>query len=237
MSLVPTWWALILLCGLLFLLWQMVLSRSFTLAGLQPLAPVYRPILHSHVKYYRELSPRRQQLFAGRCQVFINRSRFKAVGFSYVSPEMRILVAAAYVQLTFGWNRTPRPRFREIWLYPDSFYEPLFREQYLWVRERPDTLELSWEKFLRGYKEQEVACHAGLHHLALCLPVDQLARKQARATRELLPRWRKQLRELLKSTTLQQSDLFRYNPQMNPRELEAQLIENFFERPADLQGL
>lgn len=212
------------------------LQKSFRTAPWLPLSSNYRPILQRHVKYYRLLDKPHQKRFEGRCQVFINLSSFKAAGFSYVSDEMKILIAAAYVQFTFGWNKPPRPRFKQIWIYPDSFYEPIFKEQYLWVRERPDTLELSWEKFLRGFKESDIKGNAGLHHLFLCLPLEKIMiNEQKPQVIKVIREWRNHIQQLVHDPLLSRASIFRWNPQINPRELEAQVLENFFERPDDLQ--
>lgn len=210
--------------------------NSFYLAQWLPLRSTYLPILQRHVKYYRPLSPAAKKRFEGRCQVFINLSSFKPAGFSYVSDEMKILIAAAYVQFTFGWRSPPHPRFKTIWIYPDSFFEPIFREQYLWVRERPDMLELSWEKFLRGFKESEKKGNPGLHHLFLCLPLEKIMiKRKASNLTKTLNQWRHLIQLLLHDTELRSMPMFNWNPQINYRELEAQVLENFFERPRELQ--
>src|SRR5690606_20823431 len=77
----------------------------------------YRRILEKHALYYQRLSPENKCKFVERVYIFIRSKTFIPRRFKKVTLEMKTLIAASAVQLTFGFEKFEMPHFTKILIY------------------------------------------------------------------------------------------------------------------------
>ncbi|MDH5609385.1 MAG: zinc-dependent peptidase, partial [Cyclobacteriaceae bacterium] len=87
------------------------------------LEPGYRAPLARHFRFYRQLSPRAKKSFERRVQKFIDQKDFSPKGgLPDVTDEMKALIAASAIQITFGLPSIYLQHFRQIYVFPESYY-------------------------------------------------------------------------------------------------------------------
>ena len=227
---------ILLIALALGLFWYLHVRKSYAWEHWVSLKPSYKSVLDTYVNYYKNLEPGQKKHFEQRCQVFINQNRFKAAGFSYVSDEMKALIAAAFAQLTFGFKRPLNPGLKEIWIYPDSFFEPELNQRYLWIRERPGVMELNWESLLSGYKDARTPENQGLSELVKRMALEKHLLKNPRphCTMADVRNYRKLAEKELAS--MDNLEVFNKELERDIRSLTGRAVELFFEKPRVLEN-
>lgn len=201
---------------------------------LMPIRPRYRQILEEACVYYQQLQPGDQRRFALRVQRFILLKRFIPRQMPEVTSEMKVLIAAAAVQLTFGLPHVYLRHFRTILIYPDSYFSTISKKYHKGeVNPFYGVIVLSWRAFVEGILHPADSMNLGLHEMAHALRLENLITNGEFRffDPELLDSWETlSARERLKMTK-GTSDFFRSYARTDEEEFFAIAVENFFERP------
>ncbi len=140
--------------------------KSFT-KGQKPLKPVHREILLNYSAYYRLLSATDKKRFEKRLQRFMHSKEFIPRIIKVVTDEMRVLVSASAIQLTFGLPQVYLANFKRILIYPDSYYSNITRQYHVGeVNPRAGIIVLSWKSFVDGYNNSKDSLNVGIHEMA-----------------------------------------------------------------------
>jgi MtfA peptidase len=125
--------------------------------------------------YFKSLSGRGRQRFVERVMDFVRSKEFRAgEGLGGVTDEMKVLISASAVQLTFGLRTFDISHFHTIIVFPRIFYSNM-RERYLKGGTTPGgTIFLSWKDFSEGYEHPDDRYNLGLHEMAHALKLDVL---------------------------------------------------------------
>ena len=131
------------------------------------LKPRYKKILADYVDYYRNLDDRHRHIFEQRVARFMGMKEFIARGKGMdVTPEMRVLISAVAIQLTFGLPRVYLTHFHRILIYPDSYYSTISQRYHHGEVNYRGLIILSWKKFLEGWINRDDGTNLGLHEMA-----------------------------------------------------------------------
>ena len=87
-----------------------------------PMPPAYREILTKYFPYYNRLTVNDKSRFEQKLCYIIYSKVFIPRNFDGVTDEMKVLIAATAVQLTFGLNGVYLSHFRRILIYPNDYY-------------------------------------------------------------------------------------------------------------------
>ncbi|WMI68470.1 zinc-dependent peptidase [Mangrovimonas sp. YM274] len=245
----------VFLVGLLFMLiyfvWRMVEFR-YVIAYKRPLyvhVPFLlkslnksqRAILRNKFTFYKKLYPKQQRFFEHRVASFIADKDFIGRGGVKVSEEMKVLISATAVMLTFGFRDFYIGLIDKIFIYPEAFYSNM-NESYHKGEFNPklQALVLSWKDFEAGYEIENDNLNLGIHEFAHAIHLNSYKEKDVSAT--IFADSFKELIDLLAKDeglrkALIESEYFRNYAYTNQFEFIAVIIETFIETPKEFQSL
>ncbi len=207
-------------------------------SAILPFPSAYRVILNRYFPYYQKLSPDQQHLFEQKLLYFILSKKWIPRQFETITDEMKVMVGACAVQLTFGLPRIYLSHFTGIVIYPDNYYSAITKRFHKGeVNPAYGLIVLSWKSFVDGYLlHPEDAINVGLHELAHALRLENLIRNDEY--------------QFFDETLLNTFDAFAYricheaDPEFlffrpyactNEHEFFSVAVENFFERPQEFK--
>jgi len=193
-----------------------------------------KKILQSHFAYYRGLSQSDQQEFVRRVCIFIDRKSFIPRMFRVVTPDMKVLIAASAVQLTFGLPEITLQYFKRIIIYPENYYSVISKRMHKGeVNPKAQAIVLSWKNFLKGYQIPDDSYNLGLHEMAHALELENMIENDEY---DFLPKesWKAFSQEaaaVVQDIKSGEHQFLRAYAATNLKEFFAVAVENFFERP------
>ncbi len=200
----------------------------------RPIEPRYKLILEKHFDYYRNLTPKLKGAFERRVSLFIRGKSFYGKEGLEITDEMRVMVAASAVQITFGFQFFQLPRFSKIFIHPTKYFNPQTQKLHKgevypmgrWIR-------LSWDNFLYGFGDPKDGINLGLHEMTHAMSLENRIRTneahsyinpQAHAT------WEKLALKEIEKIKRKEKSLFRAYASANLEEFLAVSVEVFFEQ-------
>lgn len=154
-----------------------------------------------------------------------------------VTWEMKVLIAASAIQLTFGFPKVNLRFFRNILVFPESFYSKA-NEMYHKgeVNPRMKAIVLSWKDFVEGYLTSD-GRNLGLHEMAHALRLENTVMNGEYdfLDKDLLDQWEKQANETMLEINEGRESFFRKYGGVNNEEFFSVAVENFFERPIEFK--
>lgn len=198
----------------------------------RPLEEAYRKELETHFIYYQNLSSTNKRRFETRVQAFIDGNNFIPRSYTHVNAEMKALIAASAVQLTFGFEHLNFEHFSKILIYKDDYYSTITRKYHQGEVNARGLIVLSWKNFVEGYEIHDDGRNLGLHEMAHALRLENAIYNDeyefidnAHITRfELLAEAE------MKKISEGGESFFRKYAAANRHEFFAVSVENFFER-------
>jgi Mlc titration factor MtfA (ptsG expression regulator) len=200
----------------------------------QPLTKEQLAILQTYFKFYQSLPPASKKIFEKKVAWFIQIKKFIPRQLPAITTEMKVLISAAAVQLTFGLRHVHLKHFRYIIVYPDAYYSNITKKYHKGeVNPRHQAIVLSWKAFLEGYIGNE-GVNLGLHEMAHALHLENVIRNQEYSffTPEEMAEWDRLANQEIERIKNNQSHFFRLYGSTDSYEFFAVAVENFFERPA-----
>ncbi|MEO9966295.1 MAG: zinc-dependent peptidase [Reichenbachiella sp.] len=216
-------------------------NMGFQVPGFpRPLSASRKKILLKRFPYYVNLSENKRRRFEQKVQYFIHVKEFIPRQIPVVTEEMKVLIAACAVQLTFGYPKIFLSHFKRILVYPDNYYSTINKTYHKGeVNPRMQAIVLSWKAFVEGYIDQEDGRNLGLHEMAHALRLENLILNAEYnfLDAEVLESWQRLADEEMINIANGQSSMFRDYAGTDPDEFFSVAIENFFERPEKFKGL
>ncbi len=203
----------------------------------KPMSELQREILRKNFQFYLLLPPKSQQIFEYRVRKFIILKEFIPRNFEEVTEEMKVLIAASAIQLTFGYPNVFLSYFKHIIIFPDQFYSQESRAFHKGeVNPRAKAIVLSWKHFAEGYATSE-GVNLGLHEMAHALQLENIVMNDEYnfLNQDAINEW-----QLLADLEIQkiekaEASIFRKYGGTNNAEFFAVAIEVFFEMPHDFK--
>jgi hypothetical protein len=173
-------------------------------------------------------------VFEERVFHFIQEKEFIPRNFREVTSEMKILIAATAVQITFGLPEITLRHFKRIIIYPDTYYSTLTGKYHKGeVNPGVQSIVLSWKSFVEGFQHPDDSLNLGLHEMAHALEVENLIENGESnfLSTAILERWRNCIEPVMEEIKSGKNTFFRVYATQNEQEFFAVAAENFFERP------
>jgi Mlc titration factor MtfA (ptsG expression regulator) len=192
-------------------------------------------ILKKQFSFYQRLNSKEQIVFRHRVAKFISTKAF--VGREYLVPtdEMKILIAATAVMLTFGFRNYLIDLVDIIIIYPKVYYSQI-NETHHKGETNPQlkTIVFSWEDFENGYRIGDDNLNLGIHEFGHAIHLNTFRNRDVSS---LI--FRNGFNNLIKylqqnenvRRDLIESKYFRAYAYTNQYEFFAVLLENFIETP------
>jgi len=210
-------------------------DMGFQVPGVsRPLKRNFKTILKRHFPYYNDLGLPEQKLFERRLQYFIHIKEFIPRNMGTVTAEMKVLISACAIQLTFGYPKIFLSHFKRILIYPNNYYSTINRVYHKGeVNPRFHAIVLSWKSFVQGYIESDSGVNLGLHEMAHALRLENIIFNDEFDFFEphILEEWHGLAAMEIDRIKSGNSRMFRNYASTDQDEFFAIAIENFFERP------
>ncbi|MDP2189583.1 MAG: zinc-dependent peptidase [Sphingobacteriaceae bacterium] len=199
------------------------------------LAPHLEDILMSHFEYYRSLSVVDQKRFQSRLAVALKRLKIISRDQLVITDEMRVLVAASLVKLTFGYRRFLIAGFTNIILYPSEYYSHATKSTNKGETHFSGMVVLSWEDTLSGIQITNDNLHLAIHEFSHALWLALVRDKGVDLRLKLYQdEWKRLIAEPNNILRWKAKGFLRPYAFTNAMELFACAVETFFESPKEL---
>ena len=185
--------------------------------------------------YYINLSENGKKKFENRLIEFIEQKTFVGHQNLVITDEMRILIGATAIQLTFGMDNYLLPNLRTINFFPDIFHSPLFNASFKGLTSRNGVLSLSWKHFKNGYLNQTDKINLGLHEMAHVLNIYLENNSSDKQFSNQLLVWKKIAVTEFYKLKNNNSPFLRSYGSTNLFEFFAICVEHFFEMPEEFK--
>lgn len=203
-----------------------------------PFPKHYREILVAYFSYYNRLNQLQQNAFEQKLLYFILSKKFIPRQFDTVTDEMKVMIGACAVQLTFGLPRVYLQHFDKILIYPTEYYSAITKKFHKGeVNPAFGAIVLSWKSFVDGYIYPTDALNLGLHEMAHALRLENIIHNEEYEffDDELVDRFDEIAGEMCSLPDQQSQPLLRAYACSNPHEFFSVAVENFFEKPTELK--
>jgi Mlc titration factor MtfA (ptsG expression regulator) len=196
--------------------------------------PKIRAFLETNFKYYQRLNAEDKLIFERRVIKFIRMKTFEPRGdLKEIRPEMKILIAASAIQITFGFPSLYFRHFDTILLYPDAYRSTITGNYHHGEVNTRGIIVLSWSRFLEGYHIDNDGRNLGLHEMAHALKIadaihsDDYDFLDSALMRTFISLARAEMQRINGG----EKSFFRDYAATDDHEFFAVAVENFFERP------
>jgi len=227
-----------MLTGVVYLIWLF-----FSQAFVKPIynlyqfrSPLSAPLVHlleTKFPYYMTLSWKEKKEFCFRLKYFLASKNFQGRGRLEVTNEMKVLVGACAVQITFGFQPLQLKSFRKIILFPKEYYSKHTKKLHKGEVNSAGIIVFSWEDFLKGYTFNEDGYNLGLHEMAHALKLEDFIPNSECSflDNEVLAHWQSLTKVEMKRIRNKQNTFLRPYAGTNREEFFAVCVEQFFEQP------
>ncbi len=198
------------------------------------LVKTYAQVLEKYFAYYRQLPAAQKEEFSQRVDKFLAEKEFVSRGKLEITEEMKILVAACAIQLSFGLSPVYLSHFKMIILYPDKYYSVLNRDFHVGEVNEGGAIVLSWRHFVEGYYNPTDALNVGLHEMAHALLLENLQYGKDFLDPAFVQEFYRQAKHEYRKIQAGQDSVLRKYAGTNAAELFAVAVETFFENPVEM---
>lgn len=196
-----------------------------------------KSILRQNSPFYQKLKPKYKTYFEHRVATFIEKTEFSTRDIA-LNSEMKLTIAAVYIQLTFGMKNYLNKLIQQVIIYPDIYLSTHTNEYYKGeFNPKLKTVVFSWSHFKEGIDIKNDNLNLGLHEFTHALHFATL--KSDKPAHVLFNESLRNLflsfsNENLRSDLLNSGFLREYAFE-NQYEFVAVLLEHFFESPEELK--
>jgi Mlc titration factor MtfA (ptsG expression regulator) len=196
----------------------------------------YDPILLKSFPYYRKLSDKMKIRFMLRLQKFINSKTFSGCDGLEITDEIRVLISAAAIQLTFGLDRYLMDHFSEIFVYPEIFLSRVNDEYHKGETNIRGAIVFSWKDFYEGYAVENDKFNLGLHEMAHALELSKRLDGFDEFFSGYFSKWAAVALYEYENINNDRASFLRKYGGANIHEFFAVCVEHFFEAPAEFNS-
>lgn len=193
-----------------------------------------RYFLENEFSFYQKLSKRKKRFFEHRVASFITKYQFIGKGGFVVTDEVKIMLAATFVMLTFGMRHYLIDNFDKIIIYSEHYYSTINKQYHKGeFNPRMKTLVFSWKDFQEGFYYKNDNLNLGLHEFSHALYFHGL-KGSDQSSVVFSDSFDKIKEYLINPEVLNQliaSNYFRIYAYTNQVEFLAVILEHFFETP------
>ena len=199
-----------------------------------------KAILQNHFLFYKNLSDKEKKYFEHRVSSFVKDKDFIAREGHRITDEMKVLISATAVMLSFGFRDFYIGVISKIVVYPNKFYSNTNKAYHRGeFNPKLKALVLSWEDFKAGYNDANDNLNLGIHEFTHAIHINSMKERDVSST--IFSDTFKELTKLLSinetlRNKLMASDYFRKYAFTNQFEFVAVIIENFIETPQEFKS-
>jgi len=207
---------------------------------LKKLKTSQKHILKSNFSFYNKLDEKHQSFFEHRVALFMKDKIFIGRDSFIVNDEVKVLISATAVMLTFGFRDFYIGLIDRILVYPEAFYSKTNTDYHKGeFNPKLRALVISWEDFKKGFDIANDNLNLGVHEFAHAIHLNSMKERDISST--IFSDSFRELTELLSSNAslrreLLDSKYFRNYAYTNQYEFVAVIIETFIETPHEFRS-
>jgi MtfA peptidase len=207
---------------------------------LRKLTQKQQSILNQHFHFYKKLTKQEQYYFVHRVASFIKDKDFVGREGLVITDEVKVLVSATAIMLTFGFRNFYIGLINKIFIYPEAFFSIVNKDYHKGeFNPRLKTIVLSWKDFKKGFKLPHDNINLGIHEFAHAIHLN--TRKEHDVSSNIFQDTFGELMNLLTNNDvlkqkLTKSEYFRDYAYSNQYEFVAVIIETFIESPTEFKA-
>lgn len=197
-------------------------------------------ILNKEFDFYKRLDENEKAIFRHRLATFINSKEFIGREGLKLDDEMRTLISATAVMLTFGFRNYIIELIDKIIVYPKAYYSNL-NETYHKGETNPQlkAIVFSWEDFKKGYHIGDDNLNLGIHEFGHAIHLNAFGKNDISS--EIFKDGFNKLATYLQEHKMVRNNLttskyFRAYAYTNQFEFFAVVLENFIETPDEFRN-
>jgi len=204
----------------------------------QKLNTQQRLIVSNNTPFYDRLSSANKKYFEHRIVRFIEKHSFIGREGVEITEEMKLLISATAIKLTFGYRKYLFSMVDRIIIYPKDYFSVIGNQQHKGeTNPKYKTVVFSWKDFKEGIKIENDNLNLGLHEFTHAMHFSFLSEGSSSA--RYFKRNYQSLLDLLKDVKVQKALIntgyLRQYAFENKYEFLAVLVEHFFETPEEFQ--
>jgi len=192
-----------------------------------------KAFLEKYFAFYKKLPDRSRKIFEKRVATFMHSKTFVPRNMVAVAWEMKVLISASAIQITFGFPQVHLSFFRYILVFPDKYYNKDTSQYHRGeVNPRTRSIVLGWKYFVEGYIKPD-GRNLGLHEMAHALRLENriMNHEYNFLEPEILAEWELHADNTIREIKEGRETFFREYGATDREEFFAVAVENFFERP------
>ncbi|MDN3492031.1 zinc-dependent peptidase [Winogradskyella bathintestinalis] len=214
----------------------LIVHRYFKLKKLNA---AQRSILKNEHAFYKKLNSKQQHQFEHRVANFMHSTKFLGKQDLIITTQMKVLIAATAVMLTFGFRKYLLDLIKIVIVYPEHYYSEI-NEVYHKGETNPQlkAIVFSWKDFKQGYEIDNDNLNLGIHEFGHAIHLNAAISNDISST--IFNQGFSNLMSFLQNHQTVREDLiaskyFRTYAYTNHFEFFAVLLENFIETPAEFK--
>ncbi|MDW5287897.1 zinc-dependent peptidase [Formosa sp. PL04] len=199
-----------------------------------------KKLLYDNFNFYRTLNNKQRLYFDHRVLSFVKDKQFMGRDDLEVTNEMKLLISAHAVILTFGFRDFFIGLIDKIFIYPNKFYSSSNESYHAGeMNPRMKVLVISWSDFKNGLEMTNDSKCLGIHEFTHAIHLNSM--KEGDVSSTIFTDSFKELAALLtKDEPLRQkllnSRFFKGQVFLNQFQFLAVIMEHFIERPSEFRG-
>ena len=197
-------------------------------------------ILRNRFKFYKKFNEKQKLHFEHRVASFIIDKTFIGREGQQITDDIKVLVSATAVMLTFGFRDFYIGLMDKIFVYPDEFYSNMNDAYHKGeFNPRLNALVISWKHFEQGFNISNDNLNLGIHEFAHAIHLNSMKERDVSST--IFKDSFKELTDYLSENKslrdeLIASEYFRDYAFTNQFEFLAVVIESFIETPTEFKN-
>jgi Mlc titration factor MtfA (ptsG expression regulator) len=198
-----------------------------------------RNLLITNFIVYKLLGEEGRKLFEKRVCKFIKMKDFRAgKSIAHITDEMRIMVAASAIQITYGYPKVYFNHFKTIILFAEEYYSNITGYYHEGEVNAGGAIVLSWKNFLSGFNDTTDGRNLALHEMAHALRLTNIVDNEEYDffDRETMLEFEKQACIEMQLIGRGENSFFRSYASANMEEFFSVAVECFFEQPKEFQA-
>ncbi len=191
-------------------------------------------LLRQQSTYFSKLNHRDQLYFEHRVVCFLQKYTFTSRDEAIIDDELKILIASAYVMLTFGMRRYLTNAFKTILIYPDSYFSTQKEQMHNGeFSPKYKAVVFSRKALVEGFQNDSDNLNLAIHEFAHVVTYSSMKGKDVSSSifSDQYQKIIKKIKQFDNAEEIRNSSYFRIYAFTNQFEFVAVILEHYFESP------
>jgi MtfA peptidase len=201
--------------------------------------PNFRNMLRDNFVVYKMLDEKERKLFERRICRFIKMKDFRGGAvIGEITDEMRVMIAASAIQLTYGYPDVYFGHFKTIILYAEEYYSTITGKYHQGEVNAGGAIVLSWKNFKSGFSNMTDGRNLALHEMAHALRLANMLDNDEYdfIDRDTMYSFEQLAQKEIRKIENGENSFFRSYGAANKEEFFSVAVECFFEQPKDFKS-